>query len=134
MLCLQYPFPPGAPPTAAVQLGFLPLNHLMGRMTLLKCLLTGGQVSRGHFRAAQSTHNHCRVMSQHTYVGHPWGFELRAVPNPCGFAGFGMPSLAVWHPGLSPLAVSGFSCVHENLYNLLLSYILPFRAVRVLVP
>lgn len=41
---LQYPFPPNAPRTAAVQLGFLPLNHLMGRMTLLKCLMTGGQV------------------------------------------------------------------------------------------
>ena len=41
---LQNPFPPNAPSMATIQLGFLPLNHLMGRMTLLKCLLTGGQV------------------------------------------------------------------------------------------
>ena len=41
---LQNPFPPDAPSMATIQLGFLPLNHLMGRMTLLKCLLTGGQV------------------------------------------------------------------------------------------
>ena len=48
VLCLQYPFPPNTPRTAAVQLGFLPLNHLMGRMTLLKCLITGGQVCLRH--------------------------------------------------------------------------------------
>ena len=41
---LQNPFPPNAPRMVTIQLGFLPLNHLMGRMTLLKCLLTGGQV------------------------------------------------------------------------------------------
>ena len=44
LLWLQNPYPPNMPKTACVQLGFLPLNHLMGRMTLLKCLLTGGQV------------------------------------------------------------------------------------------
>lgn len=44
LLRLQNPYPPNMPMTACVQLGFLPLNHLMGRMTLLKCLLTGGQV------------------------------------------------------------------------------------------
>lgn len=44
LLWLQNPYPPNTPKTACVQLGFLPLNHLMGRMTLLKCLLTGGQV------------------------------------------------------------------------------------------
>ena len=44
LLWLQNPYPPNLPETACVQLGFLPLNHLMGRMTLLKCLLTGGRV------------------------------------------------------------------------------------------
>lgn len=35
--------PTDAPELPTIIMGFLPLNHLMGRMTLLKCLLTGGQ-------------------------------------------------------------------------------------------
>ena len=59
VLCLQYPFPPNAPRTAAVQLGFLPLNHLMGRMTLLKCLIVGGQVGRRLFSCFAFSRDHC---------------------------------------------------------------------------
>ncbi len=35
--------PAEAPELPVICMGFLPLNHLMGRMTLVKCLLTGGQ-------------------------------------------------------------------------------------------
>ena len=39
----QNPMLTDAPELPTIVLGFWPLNHLMGRMTLLKCLLTGGQ-------------------------------------------------------------------------------------------
>lgn len=42
-LCGQNPMPAEAPEFPVICMGFLPLNHLMGLMTLVKCLLTGGQ-------------------------------------------------------------------------------------------
>ncbi|BDA50881.1 Carboxylic acid reductase [Coccomyxa sp. Obi] len=40
---LKDPMPAEAPEFPVICMGFLPLNHLMGRMTLTKSLLTGGQ-------------------------------------------------------------------------------------------
>ena len=65
VVCLQYPFLPNTPKTASVQLGFLPLNHLMGRMTLLKCLITGGQVCCRHLSCC-AAHPGCAM-----YIMHP---------------------------------------------------------------
>ena len=65
VLCLQYPFPPNTPRTAAVQLGFLPLNHLMGRMTLLKCLITGGQVCLRHLACCGWNAGHAEHLHTH---------------------------------------------------------------------
>ena len=63
---LQNPFPPNAPSMATIQLGFLPLNHLMGRMTLLKCLITGGQVCFGQFSCFAFSPGY----AQQSYAGH----------------------------------------------------------------
>ena len=98
VLRMQYPFPPRAPQTAAVQLGFLPLNHLMGRMTLLKCLITGGQVSRWHFPCIahitdfQTYVNSSCMTRLDRYVGNPENTKAQMKHTPAGYCS------AFWKP------------------------------------
>ena len=47
------------PVVASIMLGFLPLNHLMGRMGVLQCLSAGGTMTFVRPHAVRLIHARC---------------------------------------------------------------------------